>query len=165
MISGRVICEDGSAVNIADALSKGKEGIPGIKVDITSYSPRSGRIIREDGTAVNIGDMIRNGEIGGGDGGGSSELKIINHTSEEVAAEITPAVYHKWGEMSELNITLSQPEKADMVNEYLFEFTSGSTPTRLTLQATVKGVPVIEANSRYQISIVDNMLAFGRWDV
>lgn len=165
MHSGRFIAEDGTVVNIANILSYGKEGIPGITADISSYGISSGRFIREDGTVVNIADMIKNGEIGGGGGSGTSEIKITDHTSEEVTVAIDPAVYHRWGEMDELNITLTPPEKTDVVNEYIFEFTSGTTPTHLTLPATVKGVPVIEANSRYQISIVDNMLAHGRWDV
>lgn len=66
--SGRFVKEDGTTVNIADALSG--ESVSDKVYDIDNMMPHSGRFIKEDGTCVNIADMIANGDIGGG--GGSS---------------------------------------------------------------------------------------------
>ena len=70
---------------------------------------------------------------------------------------ISPNVLHVWGEMAELTLTLAEG-KEGVVNEYMIEFVSGETPTRLSLPAEVQFPydPEIEANRRYQISIVNN---------
>ncbi len=47
-----------------------------------------------------------------------------------------------------------------IVNEFLFQFTSGETPTTLILPDTIKWVndaPEIEANMTYQCSIINNI--------
>lgn len=72
--SGRFLKEDGTTVNIADAL--GGESVTDKIYDINNMMPHSGRFIKEDGTVINIADMIANGDIGGGggsSGGGSSD--------------------------------------------------------------------------------------------
>lgn len=72
--SGRFVKEDGTTVNIADAL--GGESVTDKIYDINNMMPHSGRFIKEDGTVINIADMIANGDIGGGggsSGGGSSD--------------------------------------------------------------------------------------------
>ena len=69
--SGRFVKEDGTTVNIADAL--GGESVSDKVYDIDNMMPHSGRFIKEDGTTVNIADMIANGDIGGGSGSGSSD--------------------------------------------------------------------------------------------
>ena len=61
--SGRFLKEDGTYVNIADALG-GTE--TGQTADIEKYAPHTGRFIKEDGTVINIAESI-----GGGGGGGS----------------------------------------------------------------------------------------------
>lgn len=66
--SGRFLKEDGTYINIADALG-GTE--TGQIADIEKHAAHSGRFIKEDGTVINIADMIANGDIGGGGGGGS----------------------------------------------------------------------------------------------
>ena len=64
--SGRFLKEDGSYVNIADALG-GTE--TGQIADIEKHAAHSGRFIKEDGTVINIAESIGSG---GGGGGGSS---------------------------------------------------------------------------------------------
>ena len=39
----------------------------------------------------------------------------------------------------------------------MFEFVSGATKTTLSLPSTVKGDLEVEANMRYQVSIVNNI--------
>lgn len=67
--SGRFVKEDGTTVNIADAL--GGKSVSDKVYDIDNMMPHSGRFIKEDGTCVNIADMIANGDIGGGGGSDS----------------------------------------------------------------------------------------------
>lgn len=64
--SGRFLKEDGSYVNIADALG-GTE--TGQIADIEKHAAHSGRFIKEDGTVINIAESIGSG----GGGGGSSD--------------------------------------------------------------------------------------------
>ena len=65
--SGRFLKEDGTYVNIADALG-GTE--TGQIADIEKHAAHSGRFIKEDGTVVNIAESIGSG---GGSGSGSSD--------------------------------------------------------------------------------------------
>ena len=66
--SGRFLKEDGTYVNIADALG-GTE--TGQMADIEKYAPHTGRFIKEDGTVVNITENIGGG--GSSDGGSSDD--------------------------------------------------------------------------------------------
>lgn len=97
--------------------------------------------------------------------GKADKTPIVNHTASETTVSIEPNVFHIWPEMSSLNITLATPTDATIVNEYMIEFTSGSTATTLSLPATVTwaeagGDISVEANKTYQISIVNNI---GLW--
>lgn len=85
------------------------------------------------------------------------------HGTSDTTFELTPNVFHTWGEVTSLDLTLGS-EMEGVVNEYMFSFISGATATQLTLPATVNGVPAIEPNSIYQCSVIDNCFAYGRWD-
>ena len=78
--------------------------------------------------------------------------------SAQTTAEIKPNTDYVFNECETLAITLADG-KENKRNEYIFSFTSGATPTVLTLPDTVKWVNelTIEANKRYEISIVDNI--------
>lgn len=88
---------------------------------------------------------------------------IVNHGTSDTSFSLTPNVFHKWGSVVSLNLLLATPSNTDIVNEYMFEFTSPSTPTNLTLPNTVRWValPSIEANKTYQVSIVNNLAVIG----
>jgi hypothetical protein len=60
--------------------------------------------------------------------------------------------------METLTLTLAAGEE-NKLSEYMFEFTSGTTPTTLTLPESVKwiGGNTIEASKTYQVSIVNNI--------
>lgn len=64
--SGRMLKEDGTYINVADALSMNEPGIQGVEEQIGKYAPMSGRMIREDGSVINVADLIAEGGIGGG---------------------------------------------------------------------------------------------------
>ena len=73
---------------------------------------------------------------------------------------IKPNVFYRWfSPQTSLNITLEPHENDNIVNEYMFEFQSGATPTTLSLPSSVKWVetPTIEANKTYQVSIVNDI--------
>ncbi|MGN0974401.1 MAG: hypothetical protein ACI4OL_00250 [Gemmiger sp.] len=74
------------------------------------------------------------------------------------AAQLLPNTCYRWGEITALTVTLGA-EIAGITNEYCFEFSSGSTPTTLTVPDTVKWVrePDIEADKTYQVSILNGI--------
>lgn len=88
---------------------------------------------------------------------------IVNHGTEDTTFALTPNKYHVWGEVASLTLTLDNPPSRysgySYSNEYMFRFTSGSTPTVLTLPNTIKWMvtPTIKANRIYQVSIQDNI--------
>ena len=86
---------------------------------------------------------------------------IVEHTTEETTIDaLTPNVLHKWGTMTSLTISaLATPSDETVVNEYMIEFTSGSTATALSLPSSIvwAETPNIEANATYQISIINNL--------
>lgn len=89
--------------------------------------------------------------------------KVESGGSGTVTKQIKPNTLYKFGEVASLTITLAA-EESGIVNEYMFEFVSGSTLTTLSLPDSVKwkdGVtPTMEASKTYQISIVNNLAVF-----
>lgn len=89
-------------------------------------------------------------------------ISTISSESGEVTKTIEPNKLYKFGEVSSLNITLGS-EIPNIYNEYMFEFTSGDTPTVLTLPETVKwiGDSLVDNNKTYQVSIVNSIAVMG----
>lgn len=83
-------------------------------------------------------------------------MEVVQQTA--AAAVIDPGVLNVWGEMAELSIDFA-PQKEGHAGEYCVEFVSGETPTVLSLPETVRfpEEPTIEANMRYQLSVVNNI--------
>lgn len=85
--------------------------------------------------------------------------KVVSGGSGTVSKELSPNTFYKFGEVITLAITFAR-EESGIENEYKFEFVSGSTPTTLSLPASVKWnggkAPTIEASKTYQISVVNN---------
>jgi hypothetical protein len=67
----------------------------------------------------------------------ADKILIINHDTNDVVCNLTPNVYHKWGTVTSLSLTLADASE-DECNEYIFEFISGDTATTLSLPATIK---------------------------
>ena len=100
----------------------------------------------------------KDGENGvAGQDGKNYSVEVVESTT--TTQEIQPNKFYKFGEVSSLNITLAAITDTSVLNEYMFEFTSGSTATTLTLPNTIKWLetPTIESNKIYQCSIVDNV--------
>lgn len=189
-MSGRMIKEDGTVVNIADLLAGNQPGINGVKENIQSYQAMSGRIIREDGSVINIADLIANGGMGGGgttdynaltnkpkingvevsgnktsaDYKISAEVTQVDHGTTDTTFTLPPNQYHTWGEISSLTITLGA-ETSGQANGYWFSFDSGDTATTLSLPETVQTDIVVEPNTHYECSIVGNYMSFDEWEV
>lgn len=90
----------------------------------------------------------------------SSNYPIVNQTSS--TASIAPGVLNLWGEVASLTITLATPTDNTIVNEYMIQFTSGSTATTLSLPSSIVWAELcgslnVEASKTYQISIVNNI--------
>lgn len=82
-----------------------------------------------------------------------------------VTQELAENTFYVFGEVSALTITLATPADANIVNEYHFRFTSGSTATTLSLPNSVN-MPSgfqVEASKTYEISIVDNYGVYTAW--
>lgn len=193
MHSGRMVREDGTIINIADALAGNAQPVTESKEKIEYYQMISGRFVKEDGTVVNIADEIANGNIGGGSSTGttnyndltnkpkingvelsgnktSSDLKIssettqVDHGTSDTTFELPPNQYHTWGEVASLTITLGAGTSGQ-ANGYWFSFDSGDTATTLSLPETVKTDIVVEPNMHYECSIVGNYMSFEEWEV
>lgn len=90
-------------------------------------------------------------------------IPVVTQTASSVS--INPNCLNQWGEIASLTITLATPSDATIVNEYMIEFTSGSTATTLSMPSSVEwaescGSLSVEASKTYQISIVNNI---GLW--
>lgn len=90
--------------------------------------------------------------------------RVIKNTGgDPVTSELSPNILYKFGKRPSLTITLGA-ETSGIVNEYMFEFVSGTTATTLSVPNSVKwsggNAPTIEANKTYQVSIVDNLAVY-----
>lgn len=93
------------------------------------------------------------------DWGFSKKIQQIDHGTEDTIFTLTPNVFHVWGEVSSLDLDLGESVDG-IVNEYLFQFTSGETATTLILPDTIKWLhfsPEIVGNTTYQCSIINNI--------
>lgn len=89
--------------------------------------------------------------------GKANKISVVQTSTSTI--EINPNTFYKFGEVTELNLTLAEITDNTQLNEYMFEFISGATATTLTLPSSVKWLetPTIESNKIYQCSIVDNI--------
>ena len=89
--------------------------------------------------------------------------KVESGGSGTVTKHIKPNTFYKFGQVAALTITLAEGTSG-IVNEYMFEFVSGSAVTTLSVPETVKWsggeAPTIEANKTYQVSIVNNLAVY-----
>lgn len=100
--------------------------------------------------AVATGELVRVSPQAG--------VSVVSHGTGETTFELTPGVLHEWGEVASLTLTLAAAG-VDYAGEYLFGFSSGATPTVLSLPEEVKfaGSSVVSANKRYQVSILEGI--------
>ena len=96
-------------------------------------------------------------------------LSIINARTETVnvggttpTITLAPNTIYKCGELTSL--TISNPPAT---GAYSIVFTSGSTATQTTIPATILGLEdfAAEANTIYEINVLDNRAVVGSWAV
>lgn len=120
--------------------------------------------LKEKQDAISDLDEIRENAEKGKDaleslGNKSDKIEVVSHGTSDTTFTLTPNVFHKWGEVSNLSLTLATPSDSTIYNEYMFEFESGDTATTLTLPDSIKWVsnPSVEVNKIYQCSIVNGI--------
>jgi hypothetical protein len=76
----------------------------------------------------------------------------------ETTQALNPQTVYVWGEEASLTITLNAPTNNNILNEYIFQFNSGSTATVLSLPPDVifTSAVSISTNKHYEVNIVYN---------
>lgn len=100
-------------------------------------------------------------DVGGAAG---TKVKVISAPgASSITKQIEPNTFYKFEAFPAITIKLVA-EESGILNEYMFEFVSGTTATTLSLPDSVKwsggNAPTIEANKTYQVSIVNNLAVF-----
>lgn len=82
-----------------------------------------------------------------------------------VTQALNPNEFYVFGEVSTLTVTFTANDDPTVMSEYHFRFTSGATPTVLTLPSGVvfPDTLTVEANKTYEVSIVDNYGVYCVW--
>lgn len=88
---------------------------------------------------------------------GSSATLRQEMTSSDTTVTLEPNKLYVFPEMASLTVTLAEPDNSNVANEYHFFFSSGATATTLTLNDVLSDAYSIEANMKYEVSIVENV--------
>ena len=93
-----------------------------------------------------------------------SQIPVIEISTATSTFTIEPNHMYRFGNRTELTINLA-PGREDIVNEYMFQFTSASVPTTLTVPSSVKWLkaPEIKSGKTYMVSIENNLGVIGEW--
>ena len=97
------------------------------------------------------------GEPGEDAESGSSVTPRQEMQSTDTTVTLEPNKLYIFPEMASLTVTLGTPSDTNVANEYHFFFSSGSTATMLTLNDVLSDVYSIEANMKYEVSILENV--------
>ena len=160
-------------------------GLEDIQVDmpkLDNTNTKQNVINKNDGTyyfTTDTKQIYRNGESYGGN---ITTEDVETFTEEGITVQaaifvqdyvldsnssftIKPNYKYMFGERSVLTISLEPITDYTIVNHYMFEFTSGSTATTLSLPASIKWTtePSIKPNKIYQISIENNLGVIQEW--
>lgn len=92
-----------------------------------------------------------------------AKTRLINHGTSDTTYQLAPNEFHIWGEVASLTLTLKE-ESNGFVDGYWFRFTSGSTPTVLTLPNNVQWYYedgfTPEANHTYEVTIIEGYACY-----
>lgn len=87
-----------------------------------------------------------------------NKVSVVDHGTEETTFTLTPNTLHVWGEVASLSIDFGESVDGSL-SEYMFRFSSGATPTTLTLPDSVSwanGMEVsIQSGKTYEVAIID----------
>ena len=135
-------------------------GTPSVKVTKSENTDSTSFSFAFSGLKGEKGEQGAQGLKGDkGDSGIMSSVLIEGATPTQ---SISPNKFYKFESVTTLTITFS-PETPNVLNEYMFQFTSGETATVLNMPDSVRwiGDHTIEPNKTYQVSIVNNLAVIG----
>ena len=92
-------------------------------------------------------------------GSGEVVANVPRQEMQNTDTNITlqPNILYAFPEMSTLTVMLGNPSDTNIANEYHFFFTSGATPTSLTLNDVLSDTYSIEANTKYEVSVLEGV--------
>ena len=132
---------------------KGDKGDKGDKGETGATGPQGPQ--GETGAQGPAGPQGETGPQGpAGDSGIVSRQEM---SSSDTTVTLEPNKLYVFPEMASLTITLGTPTDSNVANEYHFFFTSGATATTLTLNDVLSDAYSIEANMKYEVSILENV--------
>ena len=123
------------------------------------------KLLSDDGEykkfkTINGTSILGSGDITIQSGGGSGAYALVEHGNNDTTFTLTPNTFHVWDEVANLTLTLGS-KTTGVANEYLFQFTSGTTATTLSLPSDLKwandSALTIEPNMIYQVSILNGL--------
>ena len=88
---------------------------------------------------------------------GSSATPRQEMSSSDTMVTLEPNKLYVFPEIASLTVTLAEPSDTNVANEYHFFFTSGATATTLTLNDVLSDAYSIEANMKYEVSILEGV--------
>lgn len=135
-------------------------GAPSVKVTKSENTDSTSFSFAFSGLKGERGEQGAQGLKGDkGDSGIMSSVLIEGATPTQ---SISPNKFYKFESVTTLTITFS-PKTPNVLNEYMFQFTSGETATVLNMPDSVRwiGDHTIEPNKTYQVSIVNNLAVIG----
>ena len=88
---------------------------------------------------------------------GSSATPRQEMSSSDTMITLEPNKLYVFPEMASLTVTLAEPDNSNVANEYHFFFTSGATATTLILNDVLSDAYSIEANMKYEVSILEGV--------
>lgn len=94
----------------------------------------------------------------------ADKVTIVEQTDTIVTVD--PNVLNLWTEsISTLVVSFAEPTDTTMVNEYMLRFTTSASELSIDLPSTIKWNDTIEweANTTYEISVVDNYGVMVKW--
>ncbi len=93
---------------------------------------------------------------------GGEGLRAVELSGAELVLTPEPDTLYRCGELTSLTIT-----DPPAVGAWMLVFSSGSTPTRTTIPASILGLEdfAAEANAAYEINVLDNRALVAGWPV
>lgn len=134
----------------------GKDGDPGEDGVTPTIGENGNWYLGDDDT----GKPSRGPKGDPGDPGPAGDSGIVSRqemTSSDTTVTLEPNKLYVFPEMTSLTVTLGTPSDTNVANEYHFFFTSGQTACTLTLNNVLSDAYSIEANMRYEVSILENV--------
>ena len=87
----------------------------------------------------------------------SADIPRQQMQNTDTTVTLEPNKLYVFPEMASLTVTLAEPSDTNVSNEYHFFFTSGATATTLTLNDVLSDAYSIEANMKYEVSILEGV--------